>query len=242
MGYPVKCLKEENISRWRNELVLIGVGFYSTEPVAGPALASSSPAHPSILFWWEKCTAWAEGQTGKICSKEGLVALKSMYKAVCHDSAFPSATLRAAAQPMRSLFCSLNQLLLKYQLTSIPGPSRDPQSSAQCHPTTQSSTVPCISSPRIPIWKLCKRQRTGSGLGSPKGKKMRTDILGQTKSPSKQDFLWFLDGGGSQHIGKCAKTGWEDSVPAPRAAFQRQKVCPAGGRREPTAANNHLRP
>lgn len=64
--------------------------------------------------------------------KEELIVLKPLYKAVCRDST------RAQAQ------------CLNYQLTSVLGPSRDPQSSAQLHPTMQSSAVPCISSPHFP--------------------------------------------------------------------------------------------
>lgn len=97
---------------------------------------------------------------------------------MCLVSALPSTSLRAAAQPMRSCFCSLHKLCQKYQLTSIPGPPCNPQSSAQCHATMQSSAVPCISSTHFPIRKFFKRQRIDSRRDSPWGKKMRTDLLG----------------------------------------------------------------
>lgn len=134
-----------------------------------------------------------------ICSKD-VTALKLSHRAVCRDTVFPSAAIRAAAQSMRSLWCSLHE---QHQSTSVPDPPCDPQFSAQYCSTANSSTLPWISPPCFPIWKFCKKERRAARWDSPGDK--RKSLAGQTKCLAKQEFQQSLNRGGSSQTGKSSK-------------------------------------
>lgn len=81
----------------------------------------------------------------------------------------------------------------------------------QHHPNF--TTAPCIVSLLFPIWKFCERQRIGLRGDSLRGTRMR-----MRNGPDQMCIQ-----AGLPLVEEC-KTEWEESIPEPHAASQRQKL------------------
>lgn len=219
---------EKHVSTWWNELLCFaGVAFCSIEPVAGPALAGSTPALPSILADGRRTQSRVKNKQGGYAQRRSS-SLWNPSKRLCAGSEhFSEHPLGLPHSPQGWFLCSLHQHSLKCQLTFISLPSTHSPDWGPVLPnhTELYSFLQSIFAVSvlhlILLEKFAKgrRQFQGVTVSSTRGKQMRTALVDQTRSPSKQEFWWSVDGG-SWCIGKSAKTAWENPLYSFPAGYQ----------------------